>query len=161
MQYILDNQPEYCVWSGDVGAFRLGNGNPLNFRFPLYRLEERIVAFQAAQAGAEYIFEDDGGSCKPSRPADLDYEGVVVNRYTATFEKDGHSAVCLVRYWANLKTPMRKEWSGDVDFFRLENGDLPDVDLPPEILGSELAAHAARMGAAFTMEHEERILSEK
>jgi hypothetical protein len=153
MQYILDNQPEDCVWSGDVDAFRLDNGHPLNFRFPLYRLEAGVVAFQAAQAGAEYIFEDDGGSCEPSRPGCLDEDGFILDLYTATFEKKGRRAVCVLRYWANSNGPMRNEWSGDVDAFRSENGDLPKVDFPQESLESELAAQAERIGAEFTIEY--------
>lgn len=153
MRYEMDDEPEECVWSGDVDAFRLRSGGPLNFGFPLYRLEEGVVAFQAAQAGAEYTFEDDGGSCRPSGYASLDTDGFILDLYTATFEKKGSRAVCVLRYWANSNGPMRNEWSGDVDAFRFENGDLPKVDFPQESLERELASQAERIGAEFTIEY--------
>jgi hypothetical protein len=153
MYYEMDDRPDICEWSGDVKAFRLPSGRPPNFSFSLFHLESRFVAFQAAQMGAEYTFEDDGGSCKPSMPGCLDEDGFILDLYTATFEKKGSRAVCVLRYWANSNGPMRNEWSGDVDAFRSENGDLPKVDFPQESLESELAAQAERMGAEFTIEY--------
>lgn len=148
-----DRRPFDYEFSGDVEAFLLKSGNPIDPTPPLFRLE-RDIAFQAAQAGAEFSIEDDGGDVRRAEEGDGIRLRGSVDVYTATFQKGGYQATCELRYWGGADQPMLSEWTGDEDAHRLPDGSLFKFRFPQETLEQKLASQAEQIGAEFSIRHE-------
>jgi hypothetical protein len=147
-----DGLPREQEWSGDVDEFRLDDGSSMDLNCPLHWLED-VVEFQAAQAGAEFVIKEDGGEVSKDGEGKLIFTGMVVDTYIATFKKGDRQASCDLCYWGGAGQPMRTEWTGDEEAYRLPDGSLFKFRYPQETLERELASQAEQIGAEFTITH--------
>lgn len=150
-------EPEWPIndgqWFGDEDAFQLEDGSLLSPAAPLDELAGYLARL-AAEAGAEFTIEDDGGEVMHIVDHhDLRLEAPV-DAYYATFKKGKYEAICDLRYWGGADEPMMTEWEGDENAFYLPDGSPLKLGFPQEALERELASQAELIGAEFSLEHE-------
>ena len=68
-----------------------------------------------------------------------------------TLTKEGAQAACTLQYKLDHETA-DASWSGNVEAFKLRDGQLPDFDFPMHSLPRVIAHQAAQSGATFTIE---------